>query len=56
MYILFNVVYYLDVIHQSKSDIVLDLGLELLGQPAVAPHILLEPSHSKVSDNKPEFQ
>ena len=47
---------YLYIIHQSKPRILLDFRLELFCKRAVISDVLLQPSHSKVSDDKPEFQ
>ena len=47
---------HLDVVHQPEPVVILHLGLELLGQPAVVPHVLLEPGHSEVPDDEPELQ
>ena len=46
----------LDVVHEPEPGVVLHLGLELPGQPAVVPHVLLQSGHSKVPDDKPELQ
>ena len=46
----------LDVVHEPEPGVVLHLGLELPGQPAVVPHVLLQSGHSKVPDDEPELQ
>ena len=47
---------YLDVVHQSEPGVILDPALELLGQLAVVPHVLLQAAHTEVPDDKPELQ
>ena len=46
----------LDVVHQPEPGVSLHLGLELPGQPAVVPHVLLQAGHPEVPDDKPELQ
>ena len=47
---------YLHFVHQPEPAVFLHLGLELLGKPAVVPHVLLKTGHSEVPDDEPEFE
>ena len=46
----------LDVVHQPEPGVALHLGLELPGQLAVVPDVLLQAAHTEVPDDKPELQ
>ena len=53
---LYSLFCYLDVVHQSEPGVILDPALELLGQLAVVPDVLLQAAHTEVPDDKPELQ
>ena len=53
---MYNLQLHLDIIHDSEPGVSLHLGLELHGQLAVVPNILLQTTHSKVPEDKPEFE